>query len=336
MSLYLNGIKSQCFVTDVQKSTKYDNDCIALLNNTLETLTVPNDVEEIKLSTNIVPYTFTTVKFEEPCKMDVIYGFDNLQYLQTVELPSGITQIGKIKTIDEGYGFIYNEYSGFSSCYSLTSINIPNTVIRLEDGCFKGCSSLQSITISNSVTSMGSSCFAGDGWTDNGYELSVTFEEPCQMTYIPNSCFYGQLQLKSFTIPSSVKSLRSNCFQGTGLTSITIPNTVETMTEIEIVTNLFGDTEERESNWQFTGCENLTEVIFEEPCQIKKLPDYCFNSCKLLTEITIPSSVEEIGEECFAPHWEATEPITITINKPEGSIAGAPWGATNATIVWNG
>ena len=27
---------------------------------------------------------------------------------------------------------------------------------------------------------------------------------------------------------------------------------------------------------------------------------------------------------------------TITINKPQDSVSGAPWGATNATVVWNG
>ena len=32
---------------------------------------------------------------------------------------------------------------------------------------------------------------------------------------------------------------------------------------------------------------------------------------------------------------DCTSLTSITINKPEGSIKGAPWGATNATIQWD-
>ena len=41
----------------------------------------------------------------------------------------------------------------------------------------------------------------------------------------------------------------------------------------------------------FSGCSLLTEVIFEEPCQITELPSSCFSGCSKLEEITIPSSV---------------------------------------------
>ena len=381
MSLYFNSSKSKCDLGDTIVKTKFDEDCKSLLSNSLETLIIPNDAEEINIDWSNMT-SIKTLKFEEPYKLDYVGGFDYFTSLETVYIPDSVTKLGNPEIISDDWGGEYVTPNGFSNsgvktvvigensqlktisnscfnyCTSLQSITLPNSVTSIEDKCFQycsalseitipnsvtslgnncfdSCSSLQSIDIPNSVTSIGSSCFAGDGYTDNGVGFNVTFEEPCQMTYIPNSCFYGQLQLKSFTIPSSVKSLRSNCFQVTGLQSITIPNTVQTMTEIEIVESWMGP-KEQESNWQFAGCENLTEVIFEEPCQIKKLPDYCFSACKLLTEITIPSSVEEIGEECFASHWESTEPITITINKPEDSITGAPWGATNATIIWNG
>ena len=31
-----------------------------------------------------------------------------------------------------------------------------------------------------------------------------------------------------------------------------------------------------------------------------------------------------------------TESASITVNKAFGSISGAPWGATNATVTWTG
>ena len=58
-----------------------------------------------------------------------------------------------------------------------------------------------------------------------------------------------------------------------------------------------------------------------------------FKDCKDITEIVIPNSVKSIGGSAFSGCVGLT---IITINKPEGSIEGAPWGATNATVVWNG
>ena len=52
------------------------------------------------------------------------------------------------------------------------------------------------------------------------------------------------------------------------------------------------------------------------------------------TEVSIPSTVTEIEASAFAD--SASVMTTITINKAEDSITGAPWGATNATVVWTG
>lgn len=70
----------------------------------------------------------------------------------------------------------------FSSCKSLQSITIPNSVTSIGDGAFWLCESLQSITIPNSVTSIGDKAFSG-----------------CE-------------SLQSVTIPNSVKSIGYRAF----------------------------------------------------------------------------------------------------------------------------
>ena len=73
-----------------------------------------------------------------------------------------------------------------------------------------------------------------------------------------NYCFSNSSGLTSITIPSSVTSLSESCFSGcSGLTSITIPSSVTS------------------------------------------LGNYCFSGCSGLTSITIPSSVTSLGYECF-------------------------------------
>ena len=59
---------------------------------------------------------------------------------------------------------------------------------------------------------------------------------------------------------------------------------------------------------------------------------YSFALCTALTNINIPESVADIGNNAF---YLCNALDTITINKPKDSIAGAPWGAPNATVVWN-
>ena len=78
------------------------------------------------------------------------------------------------------------------------------------------------------------------------------------VTSLGDRCFRGRTGLTSVTIPNSVTSLGDECFSGsTGLTSITIPNFVTS------------------------------------------LGDDCFSGCTGLTSITIPNSVTSLGFRCF-------------------------------------
>ena len=59
-----------------------------------------------------------------------------------------------------------------------------------------------------------------------------------------------------------------------------------------------------------------------------------FSNYFALKAVTIPSTVTKMNKSLFVscPKLE-----TITINKAEGSISGAPWGAPETTqIIWNG
>lgn len=51
-----------------------------------------------------------------------------------------------------------------------------------------------------------------------------------------------------------------------------------------------------------------------------------------LTSVTIPDSVKSIDSNTFQ---NCTNLLTINVPWAEGEVAGAPWGATNATINYN-
>ena len=89
----------------------------------------------------------------------------------------------------------------------------------------------------------------------------------------------------------------SNC---TGLTSITLPSTVET----------YGPN-------IFYGCSNVTYV--ELPQNMEKIPNGLLWSCTSLKRIYIPSSVREIGNAAF--YSSGIEKL----NLPDGLQEIEPW-----------
>ena len=108
-----------------------------------------------------------------------------------------------------------------------------------------------------------------------------------------NSCYYSTdntigdyilfdcTGLTSVTIPNSVTSIREGAFAGcTALTSFTIPSNVTSI----------GD-------YAFVGCSGLTSVTI--PNSVTSIGGDSFFSCSGLTSVTIPNSVTSIGEEAF-------------------------------------
>jgi len=82
--------------------------------------------------------------------------------------------------------------------------------------------------------------------------------------------------------------------------------------------------------WALQGCTSLTSITI--PNSVKSIGGYAFYNCTSLTSILIPDSVTSIGNYVFC---NCTNLKSITINKPKGSIAGAPWGAPETTkIIW--
>ena len=78
--------------------------------------------------------------------------------------------------------------------------------------------------------------------------------------------------LTSITIPNSVTSLTKYCFSGcTGLTSITIPNSVTSL-----------------GYECFSGCTGLTSITIRN--SLTSLGGYCFYGCTGLTNIKMKSS----------------------------------------------
>lgn len=95
--------------------------------------------------------------------------------------------------------------SAFFSCYSLTSITIPDSMTSIGEHAFELCTSLKSVVIGDGVTSIGDSAFS------ECYALtSVTI--PDSVTSFGEYAFDDCSSLKSITIPDSVTSIGDYAF----------------------------------------------------------------------------------------------------------------------------
>ena len=121
-------------------------------------------------------------------------------------------------SVKEGTRIICNK--AFSTCTSLTSIVIPNSVVSIGDGAFSRCSSLSNIVIPNSVTDIGNSAFS--------FCRSLTnIVIPNSVTDIGNSAFSDCSSLSNIVIPDSVTAIGNFAFWGcSSLSNIVIPDSV--------------------------------------------------------------------------------------------------------------
>ena len=101
------------------------------------------------------------------------------------------------------------------------------------------------------------------------------------VTRIGGDAFRDCTGLTSITIPNSVTSIGGEAFRGcTGLTSITIPNSVTSI-----------------GTWAFNGCTGLTSITI--PNSVTSIGVGAFEGCTGLTSITIPNSVTSISNWAF-------------------------------------
>ena len=120
----------------------------------------------------------------------------------------------------------------------------------------------------------------------------VINEVEYKIASIGEYAFYNCTGLTSITIPNSVTNIGEWAFHScSGLTSITIPNSVTSI----------GD-------YTFQVCSNLTSITI--PNSVTSIGNGAFHSCSGLTSITIPNSVTSIGGSAFS-HCSGLTSITI-------------------------
>lgn len=180
------------------------------------------------------------------------YVFQNCSSLTSIDLPSSLTSLGtsafencsSLTTIDASNVGVFGMYA-FKGCTSLTSVQLPGQIINdnFKTGLFQECSSLTDITLPSNLTSLPSYLLYGcTSLASISIPSSVTrinpgvFERcssltgvvlPQSLTYIGTGAFRGCSSLTSLDIPSTVTTIGDFAFTSSGITSLTIPDSIQ-------------------------------------------------------------------------------------------------------------
>lgn len=145
----------------------------------------------------------------------------------------------------------------------ITEITIPASVTQIASNAFNSCNSLAKINVEAGNTAY----YSLDG---------ILIDKATNKVILKPRAHSGEISLEGAKIiPSGIFS------ENTSLTSIVIPNSVETIGEKA-----------------FYYCSNLQSVNFASGSKLKTIESYAFYSCKI-TEITIPKSVTSISQDAF-------------------------------------
>ena len=299
----------------------------------------------------------------------IIESYTNklIQGSSATSIPQSVTNIGsnafmynyKLSEIIIPDGVTRIEDGAFWGCDRLHSLTIPNSVNTIEYSAFYGCDSLTTISIGNNVTNIGYHSFHNTLWYKNQpngpmyidgvlYSYKGNMPKNAHMNiksgtlFIGSDAFANSKNLKSITVPYSVKCIDGRALIGTqwykkqsdGLvyindilyrykgkmpknSSIQIKNGTKSISSYAFngcanlnVINI-PNSVVHIGNTAFQQCENLT--ILTLPSGILAIEDYTFSGCTKLNSLVIPNTVKRIGICAFANCDNLTE-----LHIPEG------------------
>ena len=276
----LTSIEIPSSVTSVQ--TNYDDHdpiygAFERCSN-LKTVTFGEDSQLTSIGVKTFYGCSSLTGIEIPNNVTSIKGgaFMDCDSLTSIEIPNSVISID--------YYSSYDNFGAFKGCSNLKTVTFGENsqLTSIGERAFMYCSSLTSIEIPNSVISIGYQVF--DGCSNL---TTVIFGENSQLTSIGWDAFYHCSNLTSIEIPSCVTSIEYNAFEGcTSLKNLRIDDGYSTL---ELEYDLF-------NNCPLDAIYLGRNLSFESSESSENLPFYNMRTLKTLT---IGSYVSEILGKTF-------------------------------------
>ena len=305
----------------------------------ISTVTIPNSVTDLGTGVFRGCSNLTSINVaadnSDYCSIDgILYSKDKTKLMQyaagktdtNFTVPNYVTKIcddsfyecGNLTSVTISNGVKEIDFA-FAECSNLSTINLPDSITSIKKGAFSNTAYYNDQkNWDNYLLYIGKYLVAGKNYDDyNDNLISGAYTIKPGTLLIANSVFEDCYQLKSISIPNSVKYINDEAFYCCeALTSLTIPDSVisisycsffgcSALTSITLGKNL-----KEIDTWAFEACEKLTSVTI--PDNVTYIRRGAFYKCSNLANVTIGKNVKEIGKYAFED--TALKSVTIPAN----------------------
>lgn len=222
-----------------------------------------NLIEEFSFFDSMVNYVklnFNVTKIGES-------AFLYCHNLKSIKIPGNIKEIDRqafvgcnnLSEVELEEGVEIIRTIAFGDC-NYRTINIPNSVILIEEGAFSGATNNDIVSYTGKFTTSDNKCIIFDN-------ILINYAIGCSSTYYRVPYFVTKIGHHSFSRADKLKEIQ-------------LSSTVKTI-----------------GSYAFQFCSNIESVVLNEG--LTSIEDEVFRECRKLSNITIPESVESIGEKAF-------------------------------------
>lgn len=192
-------------------------------------------------------------------------------------------------------------------------IVIPSSFEEIPANAFMSDQYEEKTTVSCKVIGENLKTVGSGAFYCNSYLKKVIL--PDSVTVI-NSLAFASTGLRRFNFPPNLQIIGGSAFSGVPLSGkISIPNSVKTI-----------------AGWAFSNLSGLDDKEVVIGSGVESIGEQAFSISLSLKKVTMKCKSPTIGANAFS---NCNDLVEINVAWAQGAVAGAPWGATKATINYN-
>ena len=179
--------------------------------------------------------------------------------LESIEIPDSVTRI---------------EDGAFDYCDLLTTVKLPKQLKEIPEKAFYNCVALHTVQMPENLEEIGENAFANCGALS---EVKI----PKTVRQIGEGAFKGCINFKNIILPEGIEVIETLAFKGCGMEEITIPKSVA---EIK-----YG---------AFSNCDNLKRINISKDSELV-IESNAFENCENIQYLDIPEWTI-LKKDCFS------------------------------------
>lgn len=300
---------------DIPSSLKELEEGVFFRCSSLKKIIIPDTVEKIDRSAFYECTNVTEIKIPGTVKEASDIALVGCEKVITAELPISMVTLANLQRsddletlviVDDGSTELPDK-DALNEKKKLKKVVFPDSLTSIPRAFCRSVSALEEVKLPANLKIISNASFS---------ECTnlKTIDLPDTVTEIGAFAFADCTSLKDFTIPDGIKSIGEEAFYNSGITSLVVPESVETIDKLAFshMANLTNATFPAGCGITFSDCKNLkTAKITGNPTVID---NYMFYECSQLTDFEIPGSVKKIGYAAFynTALKEAVIPASVT------------------------